>query len=124
MWCLIGCAAGDMGTVFVFQNIDHSLSVAFVFMLAMMQRPDCQHLSGDFYSVFVAHGIFTALCGRRWDELYLHVGDGDDDEPCRLLGDRRCALNFAERAVDVDAGFLTPLPYNYWRLKKYGKACH
>ena len=22
------------------------------------------------------------------------------------------------------AGFVTPLPYNYWRLKKYGKACH
>ncbi len=22
------------------------------------------------------------------------------------------------------AGFVTPLPYNYWRLKKCGKACH
>ena len=22
------------------------------------------------------------------------------------------------------AGFITPLPYNYWRLKVYGKACH
>ncbi|MEM6682430.1 MAG: DUF4396 domain-containing protein, partial [Pseudomonadota bacterium] len=22
------------------------------------------------------------------------------------------------------AGFLTPLPYNYWRLKVLGKACH
>ena len=22
------------------------------------------------------------------------------------------------------AGFITPWPYNYWRLKKYGKACH
>ena len=22
------------------------------------------------------------------------------------------------------AGFLTPLPYNYWRLKKFGIACH
>ena len=22
------------------------------------------------------------------------------------------------------AGFVTPLPYNYWRLKKYGLACH
>ena len=22
------------------------------------------------------------------------------------------------------AGFVTPLPYNYWRLKKHGKACH
>ena len=21
-------------------------------------------------------------------------------------------------------GFITPLPYNYWRLKKYGKNCH
>ena len=22
------------------------------------------------------------------------------------------------------AGFFTPLPYNYWRLKALGKACH
>jgi hypothetical protein len=22
------------------------------------------------------------------------------------------------------AGFITPWPYNYWRLKKYGVACH
>lgn len=22
------------------------------------------------------------------------------------------------------AGFITPLPYNYWRLKAFGKACH
>ena len=22
------------------------------------------------------------------------------------------------------AGFLSPWPYNYWRLKKYGVACH
>jgi hypothetical protein len=26
--------------------------------------------------------------------------------------------------VSVAAGFLAPLPYNYGRLKKYGKACH
>jgi hypothetical protein len=24
----------------------------------------------------------------------------------------------------LSAGFLTPLPYNYWRLKALGKACH
>ena len=22
------------------------------------------------------------------------------------------------------AGWLAPLPYNYWRLKKFGKSCH
>ena len=27
-------------------------------------------------------------------------------------------------AVSVIAGFLTPLPYNYIRLRRYGKACH
>lgn len=26
--------------------------------------------------------------------------------------------------VSVAAGFLAPLPYNYVRLRKYGKACH
>lgn len=27
-------------------------------------------------------------------------------------------------AVSMTAGFLAPLPYNYARLKRYGKACH
>lgn len=26
--------------------------------------------------------------------------------------------------ISMGAGFITPLPYNYLRLKKYGKACH
>lgn len=27
-------------------------------------------------------------------------------------------------AVSMAAGFLAPLPYNYMRLRRYGKACH
>lgn len=26
--------------------------------------------------------------------------------------------------LSIGAGFLAPLPYNYARLRKYGKACH
>lgn len=26
--------------------------------------------------------------------------------------------------LSIAAGFVTPLPYNYHRLRKYGKACH
>ena len=33
-------------------------------------------------------------------------------------------LNFTVVPLMLFFGFLTPLPYNYWRLKKYGKACH
>jgi hypothetical protein len=31
---------------------------------------------------------------------------------------------WAAAAVSIAAGFLAPLPYNYHRLRKYGKACH
>lgn len=27
-------------------------------------------------------------------------------------------------ALSVGAGFLAPLPYNYWKFKQHGKACH
>lgn len=31
---------------------------------------------------------------------------------------------WAAALVSIAAGFLTPLPYNYLRLRKYGKSCH
>ena len=33
-------------------------------------------------------------------------------------------LNWWVIPIMLVAGFLTPLPYNYWRLKALGKACH
>ncbi|KAF9634086.1 hypothetical protein BFW01_g4981 [Lasiodiplodia theobromae] len=27
-------------------------------------------------------------------------------------------------AISIGAGFIAPLPYNYVRLRRYGKACH
>ncbi|MCA9665976.1 MAG: DUF4396 domain-containing protein [Myxococcales bacterium] len=27
-------------------------------------------------------------------------------------------------AISLAVGFLAPLPYNYWKLKRHGKACH
>ena len=33
-------------------------------------------------------------------------------------------LNWWVVPIMLIAGFLTPWPYNYWRLKKYNIACH
>jgi len=33
-------------------------------------------------------------------------------------------MNYYAIPLMLLVGFLTPWPYNYWRLKKYGKACH
>ena len=33
-------------------------------------------------------------------------------------------LNFFVIPIMLMVGFLTPWPYNYWRLKKFNEACH
>jgi hypothetical protein len=33
-------------------------------------------------------------------------------------------MNYYAIPLMLLVGFLTPWPYNYWRLKKYGQACH
>ena len=33
-------------------------------------------------------------------------------------------LNLTVIPIMLLTGFITPLPYNYWRLKKYNKSCH
>jgi hypothetical protein len=33
-------------------------------------------------------------------------------------------LNYLAIPLMLLVGFLAPWPYNYWRLKKHGKACH
>ena len=34
------------------------------------------------------------------------------------------AITLAVLPFTLGAGFLAAWPYNYWRLKKYGKSCH
>jgi len=36
----------------------------------------------------------------------------------------KLGMNYYAIPFMLLVGFLTPWPYNYWRLKKYGKACH
>ena len=36
LWCLLGCSIGDFGTIFYFQNIEHSWTVSAVMALAIV----------------------------------------------------------------------------------------
>tara|TARA_Y100000816_G_scaffold150152_1_gene106811 strand:+ start:197 stop:478 length:282 start_codon:yes stop_codon:yes gene_type:complete len=36
----------------------------------------------------------------------------------------KAVINLETLVPVLLAGFITPLPYNYWRLKKFGIACH
>ena len=124
-WCLIGCSIGDFGTIFLFQITENpwAWSVMSIMLLAMF------------------NGIMTSIAL----ETFILMGQMPLKEAFRVaIGMSLISMISMEasmNAVDVlltggakltiwvmpimlIAGFLTPWPYNYWRLKKYGQACH
>ena len=56
--------------------------------------------------------------------LYSMISMEISIEPCRLYFSREAKLVFWVVPIMLLAGFITPLPYNYWRLKALGKSCH
>ncbi|KAG7406268.1 hypothetical protein Forpe1208_v013982 [Fusarium oxysporum f. sp. rapae] len=58
--------------------------------------------------------MLTMEAAENGVDYYLTGGQVALDDPAFWLA----AL------VSIAAGFLAPLPYNYARLRKYGKACH
>ena len=123
-WCLLGCAFGDMGTVFVFQNIDHDWPIAAVFALAMFNGLVSSVLLETFIlrrggmdlrmAFKTAMGMsFISMLGM---ELAMNLTD------YFITGGAR--LTLVSVPAMLLAGFMAPWPYNYWRLKKYGRACH
>ena len=122
-WCLLGCSIGDFGTIFAFQMIEHSWSVWQVMTLAI--------INGLLTSIALETIILTKQMAIRLAfktaigmsfismiamEFAMNLTD--------VLLTGGAILNFWVIPIMLTAGFLTPWPYNYWRLKKFGIACH
>ena len=124
-WCLIGCSIGDFGTIAAFQFIftDSGWSAMMIMALAMF------------------NGIMTSIAL----ETFILLGQMPLYEAFRVaIGMSLISMISMEAAMNVVdlvltggakltwwvilpmliAGFLTPWPYNYWRLKKFGVSCH
>ena len=124
-WCLIGCSIGDFGTIFFFQYTGNpwAWTVMSIMLLAMF------------------NGIMTSIAL----ETFILLKQMPLNEAFRVaVGMSLISMVSMEAAMNVVdvvltggakltwwvivpmliAGFITPWPYNYWRLKKYGQACH
>ena len=123
LWCLLGCSIGDFGTIFFFQNIQHDLSTLSVMCLAIF--------NGLISSIVLETIIlikqmslrlaFKTAIGMSFIsmismEIAMNVTD------YYLTGG--AILTWWVIPIMLIVGFLTPWPYNYWRLKKYNIACH
>lgn len=123
LWCLLGCSIGDFGTIYYFQKIDHSWSNFEVMGLAIVNGLLTSIIletiillkQMDFISSLkTALGMsFISMVGM---EIAMNATD--------ILLTGGAMLTWWVMPIMLLAGFYTPLPYNYWRLKKYNVSCH
>ncbi len=123
MWCLIGCSIGDMGTILFFQVSGIDWPVLAIMSLAI--------INGLITSIMLETVILSrqmVLKAAFQTAIGMSLISMIAMETAMNLVDfwvtGGAKLTLTVLPLMWAAGFLTPLPYNYWRLKKYGKACH
>ena len=124
LWCLLGCSIGDFGTILFFQLTKIPFAVMGIMILAI--------INGLITSIIletiilmkqkfkVSEALKTALGMSFISMISMEVAMNLVDY--LLVGDAR--LTWWVIPFMLTAGFLTPWPYNYWRLKKFNESCH
>ena len=124
MWCVTGCAIGDFGTILFFQLTQIPFPLIGIMILAIINGLITSIFLETFilirqnFSFIVA--IKTAsgmsLISMLSMEIMMNLTD--------YLLTGGAILTWWVVPIMLIVGFLTPWPYNYWRLKKFGINCH
>ena len=123
-WCLLGCAIGDLGTILFFQltkipfpvigimtlAIINGLITSIILETIVLMKQDL-----DFTKAFKT-AIGMSFISMISMEVAMNLTD--------YLLTGGAILTLWVIPIMLLVGFLTPWPYNYWRLKKFGIACH
>ena len=124
-WCLVGCSIGDFGTIAMFQFVltDADWSTMNIMLLAMFNGL-LTSIALETYILtkqMVLLAAFKTACGMSFVSM-LSMEAAMNLVDIFMTGG--AVLTIFTIIPMLVAGFLTPWPYNYWRLKKFGKACH
>lgn len=122
-WCLLGCAIGDFATIYAFQIWSPETNALLVMALAM------------FNGIVSSIALETILLSRQMVlakafktavgmSLISMLGMESAMNATDYLLVGSAALTWWSFIPSLLAGFVSSWPYNYWRLKSYGKACH
>ena len=123
LWCLLGCSIGDFGTILYFQLNAINWPTLSIMILAI--------INGLITSIILETIILsrqmaikiafqTALTMSFISMLAMEIAMNSVD--WLILGEAKLVWWIVPIMLIV--GFLTPWPYNYYRLKKYNIACH
>ena len=123
-WCLLGCSIGDFGTILFFQLTKISFPVLTIMVLAIINGIitsiilETIILLRQNFSLKLAFktAVGMSLISMVSMEIAMNATD------YFLTGG--ATLNWWVVPIMLAVGFVTPWPYNYWRLKKFNEACH
>jgi len=124
MWCVIGCSIGDFGTILFFQLSGIPFPVMGIMILAIINGL----LTSIMLETFILmrqqfpfkKALHTAAGMSLISMISMEVAMNITDYV--LTGG--AMLTWWAIPIMLAVGFVTPWPYNYWRLKKYNQSCH
>ena len=124
MWCVIGCSIGDFGTILFFQLTQTPFPLMGIMILAIINGLITSIVLETFILIrqnFSFIGAIKTASGMSLIsmlsmEVMMNLTD--------YLFTGGAILTWWVIPIMLIVGFLTPWPYNYWRLKKFGLNCH
>ena len=123
LWCLTGCSIGDWGTILFFQLTGISWSTLAIMLMAIVNgiltsiALETIILSRQ---MIIAAAFKTAIGMSLISMLSMEIAMNLVD--VAITGG--ATLTWWILPIMFAAGFMAAVPYNYWRLKALGKACH
>ena len=123
-WCLLGCAIGDFGTILFFQVTKIPFPLLGIMILAIINGLITSIILETIILIrqgFSFNGAVKTASGMSLiSMLSMEIMMNSTDYI--LTGG--AILTWWVVSIMLIVGFLTPWPYNYWRLKKFGINCH
>ena len=122
-WCLLGCSIGDFSTILYFQFNPTDWTTMSIMMLAMMNGLITSIMLETYIlskQMALKLAIRTAFGMSFISMIAMEAAMNITD----VILTGGAELNVWVVPIMLIAGFITPWPYNYWRLKKYNVSCH
>ena len=124
LWSVFGCSIGDFGTILFFQITKIPFPILGIMTLAIINGLITSILLETFIllkqNFSLKDAIKTAFGMSFISMLSMEIAMNLTD----YLLTGGAILTWWVIPIMLLVGFLTPWPYNYWRLKKFNESCH
>ena len=122
-WCLLGCSIGDFGTILYFQLTGIPWPTLCIMIVAIINGIITSIILETVVlsrQMIISKAFKTAIGMSLISMVSMEIAMNAVD--WIIMGGAK--LVWWVIPIMLLAGFLTPWPYNYYRLKKYNIACH